>query len=310
MPPRYFQGPPPSMDAGIMGRIEAWLNEMNPRDPHRSDAYLDEKTEDEMTRPGSRMEIDSTEGSSESPQNPPNTPSDDDDNWLGIIDPYLVEGLDRLKNSLNRILVDQQNQVAIARRNRARKTKMSDENITIMNRMAIRLAKARGATIHYWTGRPRYPTDTSAKEDEPDAMEVDNEPIIPSHAPTANGSASDTYAIAVQLNQTIAQARYYRQLEQGPRSAPPYAEPGPSNPLPRPPIGLRDQGTSRSSITPEAVATMQDVTSEELDVLLALEQSLIEQEQRDTGEFEVGLDRPRGKQPTVEDNDSDEMRDD
>ncbi|KAI9882263.1 MAG: hypothetical protein M1823_005990 [Watsoniomyces obsoletus] len=305
-PERSFQGPPPNMDAHTTGRIESWLHEVNPRAPDRTDAHLDVDPEDMVTPPGSQMDTDSTEGStaSEGLQNPPNTPSGDDDSERGTINDYFVEELERIRAPLDRIHDDQQNQEAIVRRNRARRRRMPEADQAIMNRMAIGLAKARGGVINIWTGRPRYPTNRR-RDLETDGK--DDEPIVPSKTKITNDLAHDNYAIAAQLEQTIAQARYYHRLERETGSGQTLPDAGPSSPGRRPTIDAQDQESYRTSMTPEMGTPMQGIASEELDMLLAVEQSLLEQEQ---GDIDVAQNHSRRKQPTVEeDNDPDDMYD-
>ncbi|KAI9883853.1 MAG: hypothetical protein M1823_004364 [Watsoniomyces obsoletus] len=91
---RSFHVPPPSMDPDSIGRIERWLQEVNPRDPDRTDAYLDpDNTSDELSS------VSANDGSgsgsfsagqgnlsnaTETLQNPPNTPEGDNNRWADI----------------------------------------------------------------------------------------------------------------------------------------------------------------------------------------------------------------------------------
>ncbi|KAI9885631.1 MAG: hypothetical protein M1823_002551 [Watsoniomyces obsoletus] len=146
-----------------ISRIERWLQEVNPRDPDRTDAYLDpDNTSDELSSVsanyGSRSGAGSTgqgnvSNASESLHNPPNTPEGDNNGWADITAETLEGELSNMMHPLQRFFYEQQQQRLALRRNEAR-SMMPEADRTMMNRMAIALARSQGATINPRTGRP------------------------------------------------------------------------------------------------------------------------------------------------------------
>ncbi|KAI9882781.1 MAG: RNA polymerase II elongation factor [Watsoniomyces obsoletus] len=173
---RRFHLPPTSMDPAVIQRVERWLEETNPRDPDRADAYLDVDSQgnpsihssDEDPEESAAGRTDEGAGAEQRPHpdeqgNQREQPERGQENPTGErrsktptpvlpgIDPRLVQMMHPLQRTM-----EERRQAEAQQRARQRDRMTQTSRIT-MDRTAIALARSRGGVIDRMTGRPVQP---------------------------------------------------------------------------------------------------------------------------------------------------------
>ncbi|KAI9882061.1 MAG: hypothetical protein M1823_006202 [Watsoniomyces obsoletus] len=154
---RRFHLPPTAMDPGLIQRIEQWVDETNPRDPDRTDTYLDGDSEGNPSIHSSDEEIPNPEHQQESTE--PTQRDTQGLNTLGRqttpVSPNVDPELLRMMHPVQRAMATQREAAARERANE--RQRMSEAAKNTMDRAAIALAKSRGYVFDPMTGRPKQP---------------------------------------------------------------------------------------------------------------------------------------------------------
>ncbi|KAI9882314.1 MAG: hypothetical protein M1823_005941 [Watsoniomyces obsoletus] len=181
---------------------------------------------------------------------------------------------------------------------------MSENDITVMNRTAITLARAKGARISAWSGRPKYDKRTPFKGyDEPYSEDDIGERIDRESA-----EVGPDQEIVAQLNRTIMEARRYREREQANNS-----DSDTPLRLQRRPIRSLQPSSPSFHTAQEGLETIQSMEEMMVDPELehAIGLSREEYHQREVQQMEFAAESSMRHRPTVEDDqDEDRMHDD
>ncbi|KAI9885630.1 MAG: hypothetical protein M1823_002550 [Watsoniomyces obsoletus] len=145
------------MDPGVIHRIEQWLEETHPRDPDRTDTYLDVDSEGNPSIHSSDQELPDNQRQQESGEpgqrstQERNVPSRPVTPVFPSVDPELL----RMMHPVQRAMAAQRE--AAAKQRADGREQMNEAARAAMDRPAIALAKSRGYVIDRMTGRPKQP---------------------------------------------------------------------------------------------------------------------------------------------------------